>query len=961
MKPSSQTIRQQFLDFFAAKGHVIVPSSPVVPHGDPTLLFTNAGMNQFKPYFLGTERPKHLRIADTQKCIRAGGKHNDLDDVGRDTYHQTFFEMLGNWSFGDYFKEEAIRWAWELLTEVYGIDRRRLHATYFQGDAGEGLAADDEAARLWREVTDINPDYIHPGNKKDNFWEMGDTGPCGPCSEIHVDLTPDMSGAHLVNKGDARVIELWNLVFIQFNRGNDGKLSPLPAKHVDTGMGFERLCAILNGKSSNYDTDVFAPIFAAIQKRTGAPDYRGTLPGDEERESGVTHQHVMNDITYRVIGDHIRCLVMAITDGAMPSNEGRGYVLRRILRRAVRYGRQYFGVGEPFLCDLVPAVVEQIAGAFPELRSAHGGKNIEHLAEIIRDEESSFGRTLTRGIQLFEEAADRARRHHNGRIAGEDAFKLHDTYGFPIDLTELMAEEQGLHVDIGEYERLMEEARAKAGRQQTAQSWLDPRRYTACPRTQFVGYDRMRIANGVVRALDALDSGMHVSGVEMREGQEGAIVISATPFYAEQGGQVGDKGTIDATGTMPGTNWSFRVESTIKVSTGRENHEVYVHVGRCVRGTIRRPGVETHGTRGFDPSKGPPVIRERQDVSDYDVIARVDENHRRPTMQNHTATHVLNWALREVLGGHVQQKGSLVDPEKTRFDFSHNKPIADEELERIEGLVNEQIAKGLTVYAASREEEYVDQKRALEINTLRAVFGEKYPERVRVVSIGVPIDELLADPKNERWMGYSVEFCGGTHVKNTSEIGRFVLTSEESVAKGVRRVVGVTGEKAEEAERDGTALLARMNQLDKAPAEQWADGLTDVQRQMSEKQLPVREVNAVRERVAELQKRVRQQEKAAAGEAAADVRGAAAELLNSAKQINGTYVIVGEVPHAPADALRGAIDWFRSKTSSSAVLLACHDGSKVTLTAGMSHDVIARGVKAGVLTWRRAGGRIRAD
>src|SRR5688500_2333770 len=411
--PSANEIRQQFIDFFCQRhGHTFVPSSPVVPHDDPTLLFTNAGMNQFKDVFLGTGSRPYKRSADTQKCIRAGGKHNDLDDVGHDTYHHTFFEMLGNWSFGDYFKKEAITWAWELLTQVWGIDKRRLHTTYFQGDEHEGLAPDTEAADLWRSVTDIDPSHVHPGNKKDNFWEMGDTGPCGPCSEIHIDLTPDMSGASLVNKGDARVMEIWNLVFIQFNRGSDSKLTPLPAKHVDTGMGFERLTAVLEGKKRNYDTDIFTPIFNGIQRVTNAPPYTGLLDitppyqggaGGGPSEEGAPNAQVMTDIAYRVIADHIRCLTFALTDGAIPSNEGRGYVLRRILRRAVRFGRQQLELREPFLHTLVPVVVDAMGNAFPELKA-----NPSQVVEILRDEEVSFGRTLERGIKLFEEAAAQA-------------------------------------------------------------------------------------------------------------------------------------------------------------------------------------------------------------------------------------------------------------------------------------------------------------------------------------------------------------------------------------------------------------------------------------------------------------------------------------------------------------------------------------------------------------------------
>ena len=964
---TSKQIRQQFVDYFLSKGHVFVESSPVVPHDDPTLMFTNAGMNQFKPIFLGTERAKSPRVANSQKCIRAGGKHNDLDDVGQDTYHHTFFEMLGNWSFGDYFKKEAIEWAWELLTKVWGIDKSRLHATYFQGDPAEGLEPDSEAAELWRTATDINPKHIHPGNKKDNFWEMGETGPCGPCSEVHIDLTPDKSGASLVNKGDARVMEIWNLVFIQFNRAGDGKLTPLPAKHVDTGMGFERLCSVLQGmernrlgRFSNYDTDVFTPIFDAIRKRTNAPEYRGTLPSDTPTppltkggQGGVESQ-IMVDVSYRVIGDHIRCLTFALTDGATPSNEGRGYVLRRILRRAVRYGRQYLNMHEPFLCDLVEPLINHMAEAFPELRTAHRGKNTEHVRDLIRDEEASFLKTLDRGIKLFAEAADYATSHHHGKISGEDAFKLHDTYGFPIDLTELMAEEHGLTIDVGEYERLMEAAKALArggtGLKELAGLWeglfvtdeARPRakasasigafRKGSAP-TIFLGYDRLDVFPTCVVELRSQSADDN----ELAEGERGALVLDSTPFYAEQGGQVGDTGTIFA----PFGGWRFRVTDTKKVGGA------HVHIGLCENGRIQ-------------------VMPPGADDRPFAAQAIVDQSKRHPTMQNHTSTHILNWALREVLeiggGGKVDQKGSLVDPEKTRFDFSHNKPLTDEELVRIEELCNQQVAAGLRVY--SKE---VDQKKAREINTLRAVFGEKYPDVVRVVSVGADIDEMLRDPSNAKWMKYSVEFCGGTHVANTSEIGRFVLTHEEGVAKGVRRVIGISGEKAKKAIAEGESLLGEAKRMVGASGRStpplvrggagggesdlaaWAAGF---QTRLADAEIPLRTRREIQAVLADVQKIVKEREKQAASASGGAVMDRVAALFAEATTIGGVTVVVGEVPSAPIDALRGAIDWVRNKTSAaagSAALLASVSDGKVTLMAGMSKAVVDRGVKAGDL------------
>ena len=910
----SDQVRQQFLDFFASKEHAIVPSSPVVPHDDPTLMFTNAGMNQFKDVFLGAGSRSYVRAADTQKCIRAGGKHNDLDDVGQDTYHQTFFEMLGNWSFGNYFKREAIAWAWELMTEVWGIEKDRLHATYFEGDEAEGLEPDSEAANLWREVTDIKHDHIHPGNKKDNFWEMGDTGPCGPCSEIHIDLTPDKSGASLVNVGDANVIELWNLVFIQYNRGPDGKLSLLPAKHVDTGMGFERIAAVLNGKKSNYDTDVFTPIFESIRKRCGSGTYTGSLPGDD-KSGKVSREQLMTDITYRVIADHLRCLTFAITDGAMPSNEGRGYVLRRILRRAVRYGRQYFDMHEPFMCDLVAPLVAQMGHVFPELKDGpdaqHPRDNVVHVVDVMRDEEASFLKTLDRGIKLFDEAAEQAVKHHHGRISGDDAFKMHDTYGFPVDLTELMAEERGLTIDFGEYERLMEEAREKA--RSTAQfksgAIVDVDQFQP---THFEGYLQLECSSEVVGVLAQAGEEMRPVGL-LNAGEEGIVLLNSTSFYAEKGGQVGDRGKIVA----QDGSWEFVVETT------NDHDGRYLHIGRCVTGEIKAGSAAN---------------------------CVVDSVLRNPTMNNHTSTHILNWSLREVLGTHVQQKGSLVDADKTRFDLSHPKPITADELARIEELTNQQIVANHTVYTQE-----VDQAKARKINTLRAVFGEKYPDRVRVVSIGAPIgdesdpaaDTLLGNPDDPKWMNYSVEFCGGTHVAETAVAERFVLTSEEGVAKGIRRVVGITGKAARKAESQGQALMDRATKLASAPADQLSAGLNDLQRDVNEAVIPIRVTTTLRDKIAELQKVAKKHEKEQAGASAGDVMAKVQELFASAETIGGAVVVTGEVPSASADALRGAIDWVRQKSEASVVVLACHDGGKVTLVAGVSKDLVGKGVKAG--------------
>ena len=909
---TSAQIRQDFIEFFRQRhAHHFVPSSPVVPHEDPTLLFTNAGMNQFKPYFLGLQKPRWPRAVNTQKCIRAGGKHNDLDDVGHDTYHHTFFEMLGNWSFGDYFKREAIAWAWELLTEVWGLDKTRLHATYFQGDEAEGLEPDLEARDLWASVTDIDPTHIHPGSKKDNFWEMGETGPCGPCSEIHIDLTEDKSGGTLVNAGDARVMEIWNLVFIQFNRGPDGKLSPLPARHVDTGMGFERVTALLQGKKSNYDTDVFAPIFAAIQAVTGAPAYGGRLEAKEQGIKGSKDQvedpAVMRDVAYRVIADHARCLTFALTDGAVPDREGRGYVLRRILRRAVRYGWQYLETHAPFIYRLVPSIVETMGAAFPELRS-----NPQRVMDLIREEEDSFGRTLERGIELFEKAAALAREEHHGVIRGEDAFKLHDTYGFPIDLTEIMAAERGLRVDIGEYERLMEQARQRA----RAAGKLAETRFGqvpgeviehAGPTDDRPKYETDRLVATVTAAVRFEGDGTAKAlapGEALSPGDRAAIITDRTCFYAEQGGQIGDAGRIES------PEIRFDIEDTARAG------EAVLHLGTMVQGHI----------------------------SAGQTVGLVVDQRRTLTKKNHTATHVLNWALREVLGDHVQQRGSLVDQDKTRFDFSQPRPLTADELAAVERLVNERIAARLPVY-----DKYVPQQQALQIHGLRAVFGEKYPDEVRVLSVGTPVDDLLGNPENPSWREVSIEFCGGTHVKNTAEIEHFVLVSEEGVAKGIRRIVGVSGPTARLIDEMGAALMRRAEELKTERPADLPQRLSELQHSVTSATLPLKHRLRLRELMGELQALVREQQKAAAADAAGIVESKITELLQSAPKIGETTVLVAEMPDVPIEQLKSGADLVKQKTHSAAVLLGMRNGDRATLLAAMSNDLIKKGLKAGDL------------
>jgi alanyl-tRNA synthetase len=850
--PSANEIRQQFLDFFVRKhGHTAVPSSSVVPHDDPTLLFTNAGMNQFKDVFLGTGTRPYRRAVDTQKVIRAGGKHNDLDDVGRDTYHHTFFEMLGNWSFGDYFKKEAIAWAWELLTRVWGLDKARLHVTYFEGDPEQGLAPDDEAAELWRSETDIDPANIHRGSKKDNFWEMGEAGPCGPCTEIHIDRTPDKSGRSLVNKGTEEVIEIWNLVFIQFNRGPDKKLTPLPARHVDTGMGFERITAVLQGKTSNYDTDVFTPFFEAIRKVTGAPAYTGKLDD-------------LRDTAYRVVADHIRALTFALTDGAAPGNEGRNYVLRRILRRAERYGRQYLGATKPFLCDLVPSAVEAMGAVFPELK-----RDPARVADLIREDEVSFIRTLDRGIRLFQEAAERARKGGKNVISGPDAFQLHDTYGVYIDITEQMAAEAGLAVDRAGYEREMENAknRARGARKKLVITAVQGE----LPRTD----DSPKYAGGSTtgRVLGWVQDNAVVRQGRLNRDEEAGLLLDQTTFYAEQGGQVGDTGRITT------STGHFEVDDTQKLG------DTVVHVGRVVQGHLE------------------PDQQAFLEVSDV----------RAHTMRNHTATHLLNWALRKVLGDHVEQKGSLVDPDRTRFDFTHDRPLSPEEVAQVERLVNEKIYADLPVRAVT-----LPLAEAKNIPGVRAVFGEKYPDPVRVLLIGVERPEAVT-------LENSVEFCGGTHLAHTGQAGFFKIVGQEPVAKGVRRVTAVTG-------RGAVATVQQMSSI----VDELAARLNCKPEELAAR------FEALQDEMKKLQTQLK---KGAAG----DLAGAGDRLLAAAAEANGTKIIVGEMPPGPVEQMRQQLDRLRQKAKSAVVVIGWVEDGKVQLLAAVTEDLTKKGLAAGKL------------
>ncbi|HED66207.1 MAG TPA: alanine--tRNA ligase [Planctomycetes bacterium] len=711
---TAAAIRRQFIDFFVERGHREVPSAPVFPKDDPTLLFTNAGMNQFKDVFLGSGSRDYVRAVDTQKCIRVSGKHNDLEEVGVDTYHHTFFEMLGNWSFGDYFKEDAILWAWELFTKVWGLDKDRLWVTVFAGDAEDGLDADEEAERIWLEKTDIDPTHVLRFGKKDNFWEMGETGPCGPCCEIHIDRggegAPDVGAdpALGVNAGNERFIELWNLVFMQYQRMDDRSLGKLPACHVDTGMGFERIVSVLQGKSSNYDTDVFRPIFDAIEGASGK------RYGDDER----------TDIAFRVVADHVRAVSAAFADGALPSNAGRGYVLRRLLRRASRYVRQDLGIEDPFLHRIVPAVSATLGEASGEIRERE-----EHIRVLVRAEEEAFGKTLGRGLVHFGELAGAVEAAGNKVIPGTEAFDLYATFGFPRDLVDLMARERGLKVDEEGWER------ARARHQEASRSEGAFRQILSADETEGLPATRTTFheeGEGSVRLQS------RVLLWAEREGEEGrdVLVLEATPFYAESGGQVGDKGRISSADG----SFEFRVHDTQKAGG------VIVHIGS---------------------SQG------RVEVG-AEVLAEVDEALRAATRRHHTATHLLHRALREVLGDHVTQQGSYVGPDRLRFDLSHPRGITQEELEEIERRVNAAVIRDAAVRTT------VEDLEAAKERGVMALFGEKYGDRVRVVDVG----------------GWSTELCGGTHVGAAGEIGPFLIQSETAIQAGVRRIEAVAGELA---------------------------------------------------------------------------------------------------------------------------------------------------------------------
>jgi alanyl-tRNA synthetase len=882
-------VRQAFLDFFVRKcGHTDVPSSPVVPHDDPTLLFTNAGMNQFKDVFLGRGKRPYTRAVNTQKCIRAGGKHNDLEDVGRDTYHHTFFEMLGNWSFGDYFKEQSIGWGWEFLTGVLGLDPSRLYATYFQGNPELGLAPDDEARRIWLKF--LPDDHVIPGSMKDNFWEMGETGPCGPCSEIHYDRIGGRNARKLVNSGDPDVLEIWNHVFIQFNRESDGSLKPLPAKHVDTGMGLERLVSVLQDKRSNYDTDLWTPIFEIIASRSGARPYAGKLEDPF-------------DVAYRVIADHVRCLTVAIADGATPSNEGRGYVLRRILRRAVRHGSQTLGIRGPFLRDLVDVTVDTLAPAFPGLRA-----NLAKVKATVEEEENAFLRTLDKGLALFEEAERRVRKAGGTTIGAEDAFRLHDTSGFPIDLTQVMAAERGLSVDVAGYEALMEKARETSRRAGGAEGGLElPPDALAQLETQGVHPtdDSAKFAGKPLNAtVQAIWNGRNFD-LHAEVGHPVAVICAKTSFYAEMGGQVGDRG-------------SLRVEhggmlTTFEVTDTRRIGGFVLHVGRVTAGKLN--------------------------VGDTASLS-VERERRERIRAHHTATHLLNLALREVCGPDEEQKGSLVDDEKLRFDFAHPRPLSPAELERVESIVNAAIAEDLAVDASE-----VPLATAKAIRGLRAIFGERYPDPVRVVAIGAPVAALAQDPGGDAATRRSVELCGGTHLSRTGEAKRFTIVAEGGLAAGVRRMTAVAGVAALATEAAAAAFASRISEIARLPDAAFLAEFGDLGRSLESMTIGV----AARHRLEASLEPLRERAKALRRQAEGATRDAVAAQARSVLASHPGGPLVAVLENADPPSLLVALDIARATRGELPVLFLSPDeaNGKVAIAAGCPQDAIAKGLKAG--------------
>jgi alanyl-tRNA synthetase len=833
-------VRQKFLDFFEQKGHKIVQSAPIVVKNDPTLMFTNAGMNQFKDFFLGNKVPKERRVADTQKCLRVSGKHNDLEEVGVDTYHHTMFEMLGNWSFGDYFKKEAIAWAWELLTEVYKLPKDRLYVTVFEGDKSDDLSADNEAAAFWKDHVD--EERILFCDKKDNFWEMGETGPCGPCSEIHMDLRPEgerakADGKELVNKDHDQVIELWNLVFIQYNRKADGSLENLPEKHVDTGMGLERVTRAIHLKSSNYDTDLFMDTIHKLEEISG-------------KQYGKNEQL---DIAFRVIADHIRAVSFTIADGQLPSNEKAGYVVRRILRRAIRYGYSFLDLEQPFIYRLVKVLLHSFGSVFPGLQEQK-----DFVAKVIEQEEKSFLNTLNKGLKLFDKYSKAGKED----VSGIHAFELYDTYGFPIDLTELLAREKGIGVDLDGFqvELQKQKERSRADAQKTSGDWNV---LQEDEKEEFIGYDQLEANVKITRYRE----------VEAKGKKYFHLVFNYTPFYAESGGQVGDKGVLLGTEN----------EEKISVVDTQKENDLIIQI------TEKLP---QNSTQVF--------------------VAKVNHEKRKLTTYNHSATHLLHAALKEVLGEHVNQKGSLVNDKYLRFDFSHFQKVSEEELQRIEQMVNDKIWQAITL----DEKRDVPFQQAIEYGAT-ALFGEKYGDVVRVITF---------DPN------YSIELCGGTHVKNTAHIGLFKITSESAVAAGVRRIEAITHTAARKQLKEQTALLE------------------EVRAMLGNPQQVTKGIESLKKENEKLKEQVQAYE-------AAQLEGVKNNLTSSVALVGGVNTLVAGIEVANAGLVKDLAFQLNNEIDNLFAVLVANAGGKPNITIIMADVLVKeRGLNAGQLVrdWAKA-------
>lgn len=812
---TSQQIRSDFIKFFEKRNHKFVPSSSVVPLDDPTLLFTNAGMNQFKPIFLGSTKADYTRAVNSQKCIRVSGKHNDLEEVGHDTYHHTFFEMLGNWSFGDYYKKEAIAWAWELFTKEWGLPKERLYATVYKDDM--------EAEDLWKQVTDIHPSHVMRFGEKDNFWEMGETGPCGPCSEIHIDLTPNGDGGKLVNAGSPNVIELWNLVFIQYNRNADRSLTPLPSKHVDTGAGFERVVRVLQNKTSNYDIDIFTDIIHGIESRTKK-----------------SYETTETQPSFRVIADHLRMLTFSITDGAVPGNDGRGYVLRRILRRASMYGRK-LDMHEPFMFDLVRYVVQSMGDAFPEIKSRQS-----FVEKVIKTEEENFNRTLDRGIEVFEDVARQVEKKGVKIISGDDVFKLYDTYGFPFDLTRVMASERGLSVDENQFAEAMTKQKERSreeGKKKFVSAGVNWKQINQDVKTKFLGYDTL--------VTDARLIKYH------RDGKQLQLVFDQTPFYAESGGQVGDKGTIEFNGTK------------LEVWDAQKINDVTVH-----------------------------FVDDPEDLSieNYsNVKLKVLPEHRDPTIKNHSATHLLHAALRSVLGDHVHQAGSVVEPNRLRFDFSHFEKLSVEQIEKIEQIVNQKIRENIPL----QHHRNIPISQAKQMGAL-SFFGDKYGELVNVVQFGE----------------FSKEFCGGTHVASTGFIGFFKIISESSIASGVRRIEAVTGEFAEKMIYEALEVSVKLQTLLFCKSNEIVNRVENLISQRKDIEKELGQIN-LRMAVLEID-----------------------TLIKNAREISGFKVVSEKVDLPQGVELKSMGDSLRDKLKSGVGVLASSNNGNISFVCVVTDDLI---------------------